>query len=429
MKKIIFCSYHQRDFLFYYKISLILKKNYKIYIICFHSIDNKKNIKGIKFINFYSIVLKNKKKYCINEIYFRHEIINSDLNIEKLKNKFQKISNVMNFLLIKIKPSIVIHEIGGFVVHHAIFQICKMNKIQHLFLEPSPLKKYCLFIKNSWSLDYIKKIKKTKRTTLIIKNYIKNLKKQQYRAINKKDLHFDKNILLLISNVETIKIFFKKLKNKIFRTEVIFDNLIFFTFFFLKRLINYFFNLFYKFSKVNNDAFFALQAPYDFALTNRAQNCFDQISKLKNVIKNELVMMKEHPLYKNVYMYKRELNGKHNFRFLNPFENAIPVILKSRFVISINSKVGLEALILGKPVCCLAKNYYTGKGLAFVCKNYSDFKRFKKKIINYSPNKFFINELLYKIFNTSYYFDLFSIKPSEIKKSARSLKVAIDESL
>lgn len=431
MKKVVFFSYHQRDYRYYSKVSVILKKNYKIYIICFHDFNINKVEKDLEVINFYAIKLNNIKKYKfkVREIYYRHEFINSDLSISKLKSKYQDISFKIYFYLSKIRPDIVIHEIGGFVVHHAIFETCKMINIKHLFIEPSPLKKYCLILKNTWNLDVSRKVEKTKKVKLIINKYVKYLKTQKYLAINKKDLHFDKNIFLLITNFKTANIFLRKFLNKILRKKVIFDNLFFFMFFFFKRAINYFFNFSYKYSVADNNPFFALQAPYDFALTNRAYESFNQISKLKSVVRNEKVMMKEHPLYKDVYRYKKELKNNSNLNFISPFLNANSVIFKSKFVISINSKAGLEALILGKPVCCLTKNYYTGKNLAFVCNSNKDYNKFKKKIISYKPNKKSIDNLLYQIFNKAFYFDLFSTEKNEIYKSAKSIRSVINENI
>src|SRR3546814_20484057 len=62
------------------------------------------------------------------------------------------------------------------------------------------------------------------------------------------------------------------------------------------------------------------------------------------------------------------------FKILPPTTNNYEVIRASRLVVSINSKSGVEGLLLGKPVIVLGEAFYTSCRLVTWVKNSRDLK-------------------------------------------------------
>lgn len=111
--------------------------------------------------------------------------------------------------------------------------------------------------------------------------------------------------------------------------------------------------------------YYPLHVPGDMALTLRSPHLLDQLALVdylcRSVPHTHLVVIKEHPAMVGAIDARRmiELLKRHdNLRLLPPSTNNYAVLRAASVVVSINSKSGAEALLLGKPVIVLGDAFY-----------------------------------------------------------------------
>ena len=120
-----------------------------------------------------------------------------------------------------------------------------------------------------------------------------------------------------------------------------------------------------------------------------APHYYNQVSVIQNLAKslpiNFKLVVKEHTIMlgKRERNFYREISKISNVLLVNPFENSINIVKKSSLVFTMTSTVGLEALILKKPVIALGSVYWKLCPLVFDAKNISPtlwFKLIKKAL-------------------------------------------------
>lgn len=116
----------------------------------------------------------------------------------------------------------------------------------------------------------------------------------------------------------------------------------------------------------------------DFQLTVRAPHCYDQIAIAKlcarSLPEGMKLYLKEHPNYVGGISPSAlgQVLEYANVRLLPPTIRASEAIKKASLVVVINSTLGLEALLHGKPVITLGNPFYSGLGLTIDVNNFSE---------------------------------------------------------
>ena len=116
--------------------------------------------------------------------------------------------------------------------------------------------------------------------------------------------------------------------------------------------------------------YYPLHVPGDMALTLRTPHLLDQLALVdylcRSVPHTHVVVVKEHPAMVGAIDAQRvvELLKRHdNLRLLPPSTNNYAVLRAAATVVSINSKSGAEAALLGKPVIVLGDAFYRDSAL------------------------------------------------------------------
>jgi hypothetical protein len=111
--------------------------------------------------------------------------------------------------------------------------------------------------------------------------------------------------------------------------------------------------------------YYPLHVPADFALTIRSPEYFDQYALIdylcRNVPHSHKVVIKEHPALVGAVSFLRiaELLRRHdNLVLLDPALNNYDVMDRAGAVVTVNSKSGAEALLLGRPLIVLGDAFY-----------------------------------------------------------------------
>lgn len=137
---------------------------------------------------------------------------------------------------------------------------------------------------------------------------------------------------------------------------------------------------------------FACQVPFDVNITHHSPYFKKHVEILKeifnNLPKNSILIVREHPIYKNQYeeeFYKFILNNEDVY--LDKDLGLSQALELANAVIIVNSTVGLEAIINSKPVLVLGNSYYDSSG---ICIKYSEENKMQElliKALSYTPDK------------------------------------------
>ena len=116
--------------------------------------------------------------------------------------------------------------------------------------------------------------------------------------------------------------------------------------------------------------YYPLHVPGDMALTLRTPHLLDQLALIdylcRSVPHTHRIVIKEHPAMVGAIDARRvvDLLQRHdNLRLLPPATNNYAVLRRADAVVSINSKSGAEAALLGKPVLVLGDAFYRRSSL------------------------------------------------------------------
>ncbi|HZQ74401.1 MAG TPA: hypothetical protein VFB08_15890 [Burkholderiales bacterium] len=116
--------------------------------------------------------------------------------------------------------------------------------------------------------------------------------------------------------------------------------------------------------------YYPLHVPADVALTLRSPQYLDQLALVdflaRTLPASHLLAIKEHPAQVGALdagRLRALLERYDNLVLLPPSKNNYDVLAGCDLVVSINSKAGAEALLVGKPVLVLGDAFYTESGL------------------------------------------------------------------
>ena len=314
-------------------------------------------------------IQKNYGIESIRDLIFHEKLTFSKYSEGDLIKKALLYLAVLDNILIKSNPDIVIQELGGFIAPLSLFHSCLRNNIRHYFIEPMPFKGTIGLLENciNYSVD---DIELQRSWSDFIKNYQQQYQDRKFIIIPDKDKHhfMDAKFGKFI-NQRNLKILWKKIVNKYVLRYFEEYNFILnhvlrnFQMAYNRFFINNLYSDFEKF-KSNKYVFFPLHVRLDFQLTVRSPEWLDQITLIEQ-ISNLLpfgvdLVIKEHPASVGSYskIELKSLLKNKNIKIVRPSVNAFDLIKFSEAVVTINSKVGTEAIMQQKPLFILGEVPY-----------------------------------------------------------------------
>ena len=434
-KNIYFTSLAINQTIFWLSICKSRSNAHKFRILCFDS-ESVKKIKDHKYIidmtstnnNFSNYEqLKLFKKFNIKDVkkLLNHEIENhGKKNYKKIVYKFvNDLYNIDKELF--NKKGVIIQELGGFSPNIATYLYSQKKKLDHYFLEPSFFNGRFHGCKNSLQ-DFRLKNKFFRVDEKKIIKILNQKIKTKDILIPKKDIEHFKNPFTKYFKLRNLSRFvYKHFTSVMFRYRFVFFQNLSIVLKYFKEFLNFILMLplYKKLNNKKNYIYFPLHVPNDIALTLRAPNFQNQISlinKLCNFFANENVVIKEHPARAGSINLRRILKKHKNLSLLHPFINNYDVIKKSKFVVTINSKSGFEALILDKKIVPLSDSYYNSEKTTKLSLN----KLKKKNLSNifvYKETNFDKIKFFKKLYQNSLQGELYLVSKINIKNFKESL--------
>lgn len=437
IKTIAVCIYHPRDLIFFHK--LFSEQFYKfkfVFIVLFDEKVKLRKVKNISILNFYDFIVSNKfikntLKYKISDNKLLHEKILFNDSSQELRNKYSRYLNKFVEIISLFKIDIIFQELGGLVAHFASLDAAKLLNKKHIFIEPSVKASHCIFLLNSSNVINAVTFNKKKEAEKNCKKYKVSVLQLKAKVHNQKDSHFNQRSTIdIFFNFYYYKTFFRKFLNNLKHNRSEYPTFFFHLKIIFTKLKNYFKNYFYlkknkNFHFKSKDLiYFPLHSPNDYALTIRAPKMLHQKTVVKNLLKNcqnYKIITKEHPLNGNFYAYKDFGKENSKISFMPHYLSSLEVMQKVKVIITINSKTGIEGLILNIPVISLSRNYYCAPGLSKFVPNFSDIKNELQKLNLIKPNEKKVDNFLIGLFKKIAYFDLYTNNKKSIQMSRKTI--------
>lgn len=457
LKKIVFIVIASRDAEFFINIADVLDSTkYKVIFYTFYS-PAVLQIReaGYEVFNFHSnnfniefkagkvnsIALEEKYKIESLRGFFLHERFTFNSHNESyLLSKCWLYLDLLDTWLKAFKPDVVIQELGGFIAPMSFYYACRKNNIKHIFLEPMMFQGTIGFVEDA--INYNIKVKSKLRNNRV-DDYVNHYITSQNAVIPKKDEHHFRDATFVkffnFSNFRKLclKIWYKyfmgldqeydAIANHVWRNFKMLIN--------RKKLSSFYWPV-KNLPRGIRYVYFPLHVPLDFQLTVRSKEWLNQIALLEQ-ISNFLpygveLWIKEHPAAIGAYSIDelQRLLESSNVKIISPNENSFSIIHSAAAVITINSKVGAEALMQGKPLFVLGEAFYRNQGITFDISSISELEKkltdFLKNNSNFYPNRKKIRNFLNAVWEKSLPGELYVNTSENINKFATSLIKALE---
>ena len=268
---------------------------------------------------------------------------------------------------------VMIQELGGFISVIASFFSARKQNIDNWFVEPSFYRGRQFFLKNRFGSIEIPSIS-VKAASNKVKAYLSEVQANKTIVMPVKDRHHYSAALNKILNSHNVRRLGEKIVDKyllgkhqefghirshVFRHAAMLLNSM--------RLIGKYTEM----PKLGRFVYYPLHVPGDMALTLRSPQFLDQLGLIDYLLRNlpngYKLAIKEHPAMVGAIdasRLKTLLNRYDQLALINPAENNFDVLDRCEAVVSVNSKSGAEAILLGKPVLVLGDAFYRNSPLA-----------------------------------------------------------------
>lgn len=265
------------------------------------------------------------------------------------------------------RRAVMVQELGGFMSVIASFYAARRAGMDNWFIEPAFFRGKLFFLKNSFAAPKVSQPVDDAVSPEVTK-YLADTLASGAIVVPKKDSHQYTTAFRKILNGRNVTRLFQKLFDKYVlgkRQE----------FGYIGRYVSVHARMLWNslrlrghytlLAEAGRIVYYPLHVPGDMALTLRSPQYLDQLALIDLVLRSvphtHRVAVKEHPAMIGAVDPARliELKRRYdNLVLLPPSTNNYQVIRAADLVVSVNSKSGAEAALLGKPVLVLGDAFY-----------------------------------------------------------------------
>lgn len=263
--------------------------------------------------------------------------------------------------------TMLVQELGGFLSVVGAFHAARSRGIDNWFIEPSFFRGRLLYLRNQFSAADIEPASEAKVTDAV-EEYLARTIETASIVIPEKDRHQYTTAFRKIINIKNGRRLAEKLIDKhIFGKKQEFGHIGGHVTAHAKMLVNsrILSGHYTSLRDCKPFVYYPLHVPGDMALTLRSPAFLDQLAFIdylcRSVPPGYNVAVKEHPAMIGAIDAKRliKLTARYdNLAILPPSTNNFEVINQAKLVVSINSKSGAEAGLLGKKVLVMGDAFY-----------------------------------------------------------------------
>ncbi len=372
----------------------------------------------------------------IRDIYLREKLHFGRFDEQKMLKKTLVYLKVADQILTESNPDVVVQETGDFVAPHCLYLAARAKNIYHVFIEPGMFPNTMVFALNSYFAGIPAEISSAPRCNeelFFAAKFMQDYRKSKPTRVPTKDRVFFKDM-----NLRAVVGFsnFRKLARKLFHKYVAgkseeYDAI-------ARHCMSHLLRVFrrkrlsrFYVAELPDQPFlyFPLHVPLDLQLTTRCREYLDQLSLIEYISTclpcGYLLLTKEHPASIGGYSFSRIKNilkRNAHVRLAHPSLNSYDIIERSRSVITINSKVGIEAIIQQKPVIVLGPAFYRGRGLTIDVGPLRDLQEaVRRALVSEKLDAEMVRDFLASVYKWSWPGELFDDAPENIEVFSDSL--------
>jgi len=431
----------------------MIKRGFKIAYICFHERSaDYLAAQGLTAFNIYECAPKvpesyDFKRFNINNpnLLISHEKVAFGLtNSKKLLDKFWRYLHAVDSILKELRQlnslkMAVVQEFGGFVSILATFYAARKQGINNIFIEPSFFRGRVMLTNNSFVIFNIPDPTNDLVTSSVME-YINETLATHKIVIPQKDSHHYRSAIKKLTDIHHIRRLYEKLIDKhVFQKKEEFSHIGYHIYRHAEMLVNNIRLKRYYRNLPQNEPFiyYPLHVPNDAALTIRSPEYLDQYSLLDYIVRmipiEYKLVIKEHPALVgavNCSRVRELLTNYDNLIILDPSINNFNVMASASAVITVNSKSGAEAILLGKPVVVLGNAFYRNSKLVLAVDKLTNLSETINRAVKNncnSHNRLERYSFFQQVWNYSRPGELYYLENKNIVNFSESLKEYLDK--
>lgn len=425
----------------------LMKEGYRVAYVCFHERSHEylKSL-GLTSFNVFEIHPSGLEELDLNKyggdklnLFLSHEkaafeISDSQRLIKKYRHYLAVLEVIFNELA-KLSPERIwlVQELGGFLSLLAAYQVARSHGIDNIFIEPSFFRGRVFFVRNSIAALCIKGPTGA-ASTQEVNQYLDTVIARQSLVIPVKDARHYRPAISKILDAQNIRRLVEKMRDKYLLGKAEEFGYVFgHTWRHLRMALNsQLLKLHYR-SSPSNERFiyYPLHVPADVALTLRSPEYLDQYTLIDFISRSVpypwKVVIKEHPALVGAVDYRRMrqlLTRRDNVRLISPDTNNYALMRQADAVVTVNSKSGVEALLVGTPVVVLGDAFYRGCHFVHALESLRDLPETINRIVakpKYS-NIRHMHSYFQDIWMQSHPGELYDVSASNVTEMANSLQ-------
>jgi hypothetical protein len=335
------------------------------------------------------------------------------------------------------RPALMVQELGGFLSVIASFFAARAHGIDNWFIEPAFFRGRLLFLKNTFSAQRTDGFEASQPVSDEVREYLKNTLASRAIVVPKKDSHQYTTAFRKIVNLKNLKRLLVKLSDKyIYGKRQEFGYIGRYVHIHMAMLINSLrlSSSYTQLAQLERFVYYPLHVPADMALTLRSTQYLDQLALIayiaRTVPHSHKVVIKEHPAMIGALDASRILellDCYDNVVMLPPSTNNFDVLAAADAVISVNSKSGAEAVLLGKPVLVLGDAFYRNSPLVQTVECLTDLPPMLSETLRYPPefSREAVEQYFESVWKASLPGELYVANADNVKVFAMSLLKAV----
>ena len=316
---------------------------------------------------------------------FSHERVTFGIrDSAALRRRFMIYANAMERALDQLaergKQAVVVQELGGFLSVIAAFYAARKRGIRNWFIEPSFFRGRLYCTPDSFAApDTMAQPADT--VSADVRAYLGETLNQRAIVIPQKDRHHYSAAFKKVANLKNSRRLAEKLWDQyaLGKHQEFGHNLRHARVHAAMALNAMRLKKLYRPMPDAPFVYYPLHVPADMALTLRSPEYLDQVATidflLRTIPDTHVLVVKEHPAQIGAISSRRffELARRFdNFVLLPPQTNNYAVLGRADAVVSVNSKSGAEAVLLGKPVVVMGDAFYRTCPLVFTADRLKD---------------------------------------------------------
>jgi len=332
--------------------------------------------------------------------------------------------------------SCCVQELGGFIAPLALYYCARHEKVRHIFLEPSMFRSMLFFNEDSTEVQIRPSGPYSAELRRSVDAYLQSYRDNKMVLVPQKDAHHfhDMGLRKMVNKRNLVQLS-RKLANKYImgyaeEYDAIYQQV-------RERWLMLARRAALSRSYAEPDysrlyVYFPLHVPLDFQLTVREPRFLNQMS-LAGLISDLLpfgydLYIKEHPASVGGYSWAmlRDLLRRPNVKLIHPRTNSFDLIAHSRLVITVNSKVGAEALMQGKRVVVLGKTYYRDAPGAHAVRDLDELRPVLERGLQDTPSNHDGSAFFYRVYAASRQGELYDNSEQNVESFSRELLEVLD---